>query len=118
LQAINLFAYRAVSPFEMMKSPRPVGPRNLAAIEAALANSTRVICAWGVHGRFMNQDRKFFRWLNQWPWIETMCLGVTGAGHPRHPLYLPYTAKLECFEVSPQRKQGLSPACAAGSQIG
>src|SRR5262245_34051042 len=36
LHVVNLFAFRAVSPFDMKKADDPVGPRNRRAIEQAL----------------------------------------------------------------------------------
>jgi hypothetical protein len=103
--AVNLFAFRAVSPFEMMKVRQPIGPGNKAAIEQALTEAGAVICAWGVYGRHRNRDQEFVQWIDKRLGIELMCLGVTNAGHPRHPLYVSYATELRRFCLT------LRPAC-------
>jgi len=54
-----------------------------------------VVCAWGAHGSYMDQDETVFGW------IESMCkphaLGLTREGHPRHPLYVPFKVELVPF---------------------
>ncbi|MFL5328252.1 MAG: DUF1643 domain-containing protein [Gemmataceae bacterium] len=95
LQVVNLFALRATSPAELRRVSDPVGPRNRGMIERVLAEPGGiVVCAWGVHGQLMEQGDKVAAWLEHIGNRELMCLGRTSAGHPRHPLYLPYTANL------------------------
>jgi len=100
LQVVNLFAVRAVRPSEMKKSPYPIGRSNRRWVERAIDNCSRadqaravVVCAWGVHGDHRNQDCVVLEWLAALG-VQLQCLGVTRAGHPRHPLYLPYTTEL------------------------
>lgn len=96
LQVVNLFGIRATSPRDMMSAADPVGPRNRRAVARALRRHRcaadidpgPVVCAWGAHGGFLGQDREMIARLRQHEWVEPMCLGVTRAGHPRHPLYV------------------------------
>jgi hypothetical protein len=46
----------------------------------------------------MEQDLAMMRWVDAYPWIKPMCLGVTAEGHPRHPLYVPSSARLVPYE--------------------
>ena len=98
LQVINLFALRATSPVDLRRSARPVGRRNEAMWDSTLAEPADiVVCAWGIHGSWMSRDRWAMNWFSERPWIQPMCLGVTTAGHPRHPLYVPYATSLQRF---------------------
>jgi hypothetical protein len=51
-----------------------------------------VVCAWGTHGSFMEQDQAVLGWIEGL--CEPMALGITKEGHPRHPLYVSYSAEL------------------------
>jgi hypothetical protein len=103
MQVLNLFAVRATLPQEMKRIANPVGPDNLEWFARALAPGTAathlVICAWGVHGAHLGQDRIILCWLNE-QGIAPLALGFTRGGHPRHPLYLPYSAGLVGYEYS------------------
>jgi len=104
LVVVNLFAVRATDPADMRKASNPVGPENhdwvTRAVQKAVAPCDRadrgpVVCAWGTNGSHRNQD------LTVLGWIEGVCkpmaLEITRVGHPKHPLYLPYSAKLVPF---------------------
>lgn len=97
LQVLNLFAVRATLPHDMKRATDPVGPENLHWFAHALTPSTTtthlIICAWGVHGAHRGQDRAILRWLNEQD-IVPLALGLTQGGHPRHPLYVPYSVGL------------------------
>lgn len=103
LQVVNLFAIRATRPAEMKKSSQPVGRHNRRWIERAVVQSPSagrsrrlVIFGWGVHGNHCDQDRTVRDWLDSLA-VEGHCLGITRDGHPRHPLYVPYSASLIPF---------------------
>lgn len=51
-----------------------------------------VVCAWGTHGAYMGQDQTVLGWIEGR--CQPMALGITKDGHPRHPLYVPYSAEL------------------------
>ncbi len=85
----NIFAWRETDPKAMRAAADPVGPRNDAAIVDSAGWADRVICAWGTHGAHLDRG----------PAVEALLrgagaplfhLGLTRAGHPRHPLYIGY----------------------------
>lgn len=81
----NLFAYRATKPAEMLAQRDPVGPDNDATL-LQLANAAGlVVAAWGALGGHRDRATAVQRMLLPRLW----CLGVTKAGEPSHPLYLP-----------------------------
>jgi hypothetical protein len=55
-----------------------------------------VICAWGVHGEYREQDLAVLGRLESYG-IKPLALGLTKDGHPKHPLYLPRAAELVPF---------------------
>ena len=94
-RVVNIFAWRDTDPKKMRAAADPVGPDNDAAIAEAALWADRVICAWGTHGAHLNRG----------PAVETLLratdrelwhLGLSKAGHPKHPLYIGYS-------VQPQR---------------
>ena len=95
LEVLNLFAYRATNPKELLKLSHhedPVGVLNQAAFQEVLYDSNPVgmiICAWGAHGAHLGQDETALGWLED---HKRFALGLTKDGHPKHPLYLPTTA--------------------------
>jgi hypothetical protein len=96
LEVVNLFAWRATDPGELLHAVEPVGSENDATILTASQNADAVICAWGKHGALHNRAKnvlKLLRGAN----IVTQCLGVNGDGSPKHPLYLPYTQQPMAF---------------------
>lgn len=96
----NLFAYRATMPSDLYAAAdRRAGdpghvtgdPMNLDALDGIANTAARVVCAWGVHGAFMNRGNTIARRLHaimraRGLWLEA--LAMTAGGQPRHPLYL------------------------------
>lgn len=85
----NIFAWRDTDPRAMRAAMDPVGPENDAAILAGCAWADRIVCAWGTHGAHLMRG----------PYVEELLrrngydlynLGLSKAGHPRHPLYIGY----------------------------
>ncbi len=90
----NIFAWRATDPRDMRAAADPVGPENDAAILAGADWADRIICAWGAHGEHLGRG----------PQVEALLratghplfhLGLTRAGHPKHPLYISYARQPE-----------------------
>lgn len=90
----NIFAWRDTDPFKMRKAKEPVGPENDAAIVEACDWADHIVCAWGTHGEHLNRG----------PAVEILMratgyplhhLGLSKAGHPKHPLYIAYTQQPE-----------------------
>lgn len=91
-RVLNIFAYRATDPRVMRAAADPVGPENDAAILGALDWASQVVCAWGTHGAHLRRG----------PAVEAMLrgagvplyhLGLSKAGHPKHPLYIGYAVQ-------------------------
>ena len=90
----NIFAWRDTDPRAMRRATDPVGPENDEAIRQAAAWADQVVCAWGTHGAHLDRG----------PAVEAMLrsggfglyhLGLSKAGHPKHPLYIGYDRQPE-----------------------
>lgn len=91
LDVVNLFAFRATSPADMKSAADPVGPENDRHIMDAFDNADGpIICAWGAHGAYRGRDREVAHLID----APLQCFGLTKAGAPKHPLYLPADAPL------------------------
>jgi hypothetical protein len=87
LYMLNLFAYRATDPAVMRAAPYPDGVENWAWILRVALSADLVVCAWGAHGEFLGRAESVAVNL-QANGVRLHHLGLTAAGHPRHPLYL------------------------------
>ncbi len=85
----NIFAYRATDPKVMRAQADPTGPANDAAIIDASDWADDIICAWGTHGEHLQRGPEMERILRAQPKPLTH-LGLSKAGHPKHPLYIGY----------------------------
>lgn len=91
-RAVNIFALRATDPRVMRAAQDPEGPDNVRTLTEAAHWADVVIAAWGVHGAHRNQGPRAAAALRA-AGHALHHLGLTKAGHPRHPLYLPYSAR-------------------------
>ena len=92
LEVVNLFAYRATDPKEVLRlkhSDDPVGHGNQEYFDRIIDSAGIIICAWGAHGAHLGQDETALGWLGN---KRRYALALTKDGHPRHPLYVPYAA--------------------------
>lgn len=90
----NLFSLRETDPHKMRKHPKPVGVETDQALLDGADWADVTIAAWGVHGVHCGRNADvstLFARAKQ----PLHCLGLTKDGHPRHPLYLPYSAQPE-----------------------
>lgn len=97
LEVVNLFAYRATSPRDLLAlnhDDDPAGVDNQRHVEMAAARAGLIVCAWGAHGPHIGQDETMLGWLYGRP---CFALGFTADGQPRHPLYLRSDAPLLPF---------------------
>lgn len=85
----NIFAFRATDPRDMRAQPDPIGPANDAAIRDAAAWADAVVCAWGTHGAYLGRGGAVEHMLRAGGHVLTT-LGLSKAGHPKHPLYIGY----------------------------
>lgn len=85
----NIFAWRDTDPRAMRAAADPVGPGNDAAIRDSAPWADTVIAAWGTHGAHLGRG-KAVEALLRGAGVPLQVLGLTQAGHPMHPLYIPY----------------------------
>jgi hypothetical protein len=93
LTVVNLFAYRTKNPARLRQASKPIGPNNDEYLRRACRRAATVVAAWGVHGTHLQRDQTVRKLLAQHCRSDLMCVGTTRGGHPRHPLYLPASAR-------------------------
>ena len=101
ITVVNLYAYRATNPRDMLAAADPVGPENDAYLTELLRSRAEAnvdtIAAWGANAK---PDRVAA--IMAMPGADRlMCLGLTKHGAPRHPLYLRADAPLVPFGGRP-----------------
>lgn len=99
IEVVNLFAYRATKPAELLRAKARgediIGWRNTEFVQDAVSRSGLIVCAWGGHGEGHELHIEEVRgWLQSYGDKPQFHLGLTKEGHPRHPLYVPYTQEL------------------------
>ncbi len=88
----NIFAWRDTDPKAMRAAGEPIGPENDRAITEACDWADTIICAWGSHGEHLDRGPAVER-LMRATGYPLFHLGLTKAGHPKHPLYIAYTTQ-------------------------
>lgn len=86
IRVVNLFAYRATKPSDMLKAADPIGPENDDYILDTIIQSDLVICAWGAQKGVAKRAKHVLGLIAKSK--HPHCLGTTKAGHPKHPLYI------------------------------
>jgi hypothetical protein len=94
----NIFAWRATDPRVMRAQPDPVGDANDAAIREGCAWADSVICAWGTHGAHLDRGAQVAALIRA-TGAAPRHLGLSKAGHPKHPLYIPYARQPEPWDL-------------------
>ncbi|MGJ8545706.1 MAG: DUF1643 domain-containing protein [Sulfitobacter sp.] len=92
----NIFAYRATDPRDMRAQADPIGPGNETAVLQGAQWADHIIAAWGTHGAHLSQGAAMATLLRQTQ-TPLFHLGLSKAGHPKHPLYLPYTQEPQAW---------------------
>lgn len=94
LIVVNLFAYRATDPAELIEVDDPEGPDNERFAIEAWQRSSGIMVAWG--------KAMPTKWKQTPPKVQRLfegrslwCLGVNGDGSPRHPLRVPEEQRSE-----------------------
>lgn len=95
----NIFAWRATDPRDMKAAVEPVGAENDKVLAEGAAWADAVIAAWGVHGAHLERGPQVARQMARWS-APLFHLGLSKAGHPRHPLYLPYACQPQAWQLS------------------
>ena len=93
----NIFAWRDTDPRKMRAAADPVGPQNDTTIAQSALWADQIVCAWGTHGAHLGRGEAVERLLR-----DTKCplyhLGLSKAGHPKHPLYIAYSELPKLWE--------------------
>lgn len=99
MTVVNLFAFRATEPDELLDAADPVGePHNDLTIQSLCAFETRIVCAWGRHKLAARRAAHVLEHVVRRP---AFCLGRNADGSPKHPLYLPNGTTLEPYWSPP-----------------
>lgn len=92
---LNLFAARSTDPKGLHDVKDPIGPDCNHWIDFyTMKNSGPIICAWGAgveKSPIPQRDQHVLNRIKDQHKLYN--LGLTKAGHPRHPLYIPYKDK-------------------------
>lgn len=99
LRFVNLFAWRAKEPPDMIAAAEPIGADNDAAILDACRDAALIVCAWGNDGRHLGRSRHVVRLLSS-AGCALHSLRINGTGEPAHPLYLPNGLNPEPWQPS------------------
>jgi hypothetical protein len=94
---LNLFALVSTDPQVMLKHADPIGPMNDHHIVNVCEGAAAVVCCWGGHGTHLGRADSISNLLAP---FNLNCLGVTGEGQPRHPLYLPGNVRLRPYSLA------------------
>ena len=81
---VNLFAFRATKPRDMMASEDPVGSDNDIWIKQLASDAGVIVAAWGNDGAYMGRSKKVKGMIP-----NLKCLKTNKSGEPAHPLYQP-----------------------------
>jgi hypothetical protein len=95
----NIFAYRSTDPKALRGVPDPVGPENVEHLIGMAASASVIVCAWGDCKVFTpSMIQGLALEISDHGKRPLQCLGQTKGGYPRHPLYIPKTAKPQAFQ--------------------
>jgi hypothetical protein len=81
---VNICAWRATDPRDMLRAPNPIGPENRAVIRRVVGECDTVVCGWGRIPRLAYAGR----WARETIGPKARYLKLTKEGYPSHPLYL------------------------------
>lgn len=85
---LNAFSYRATDPKKMLDHHEPIGELNDEYLRKFTKDARIIVAAWGTHC-----DDLRAKAVCQVIARPLECLGKNHHGSPKHPLYLPATAK-------------------------
>jgi len=93
-RVMNIFAWRDTDPKKMRAATDPVGPANDALLVESCPWADQIICGWGAHGEHRDRGAEVTA-LMRATGRPLFHLGLTKAGHPKHPLYIAYRQQPE-----------------------
>jgi len=88
LYVANLFAFCTTDPNDLKTAVDPIGPNNDDTILAVIGRCSLTIAAWGVNGVYITRHDRVLQLISS-VGGHLWHLGLSKAGHPMHPLYLP-----------------------------
>ncbi len=94
---VNLFAYRATKPTELVGLDDPCGPENDDWQYHFITKGGPVVLAWGANDMASKECKRFFTYYQPAEWYDFCCLGQTKSGAPKHPLYIASDQPLEPY---------------------
>lgn len=83
---VNLYAFRATNPEQMLAAADPRGSLNDCYLARAVESKYTIVAAWGTNANW--KDARDFEAMCKAFRQPIYCLGITKGGHPRHPLYV------------------------------
>lgn len=99
LKVVNLYAYRATKPADLWLADDPVGPENDHAISLVFGGSDLIVAAWGANAR----AERLVQFAETFAGWRFHALGLTKAGEPRHPLYMPGDSRPLVYHLGARR---------------
>jgi hypothetical protein len=94
VRIVNAFDFRATEPAKMKRADVPLSPANDTWIIHAIRPPLKMfIAGWGDDGAYLNREAALIELLCIDHGVSLYCLGLTKAGHPRHPLRVPYSVE-------------------------
>lgn len=100
----NLFALISTDPRELLAHPDPVGPENDAHLARIAEECAVLVCAWGAHRMAEQRAPRVMAGFRA-QGIPVHCLGITKAGHPKHPLYVAASTPLVPYTTHEPAKE-------------
>lgn len=90
ITVVNLFAYRATKPSDLIKAKFPEGPGNQTFLLEALHTHSDVVFAWGAIARRAPNVTARVEGMAAGAGCKVHVLRRLADGTPEHPLYVPY----------------------------
>lgn len=95
LVIVNVCAFRARNPTNMMNAPDSMGPDNVLMIATWMDRCKDHVFMWGNNVKnpmLAGIDHHISRIIERYP--KAKCFGISNSGQPVHPLMLPYSTEL------------------------
>lgn len=119
LRMLNVAAFRATAPRDMLRAPDPIGPEHsLDFLRAMAEDAPFLVACWGsagAHSRLAARTRELRTEFGG----RLRAFGLTANGQPLHPLYLPHSAALSelgALELAAAQRQHEARGAAAARE--
>ncbi|WP_323783978.1 DUF1643 domain-containing protein [Thalassovita sp.] len=94
----NIFAWRDTDPKHLRAAKYPIGPENDRILTESCDWADQIIAGWGSHGDHRGRGTYVASLLRE-QGHPVYHLGLTKAGHPRHPLYIAYRQQPQLWDI-------------------